>query len=418
MPCPKTVILPMSQHIGTPCTPVVKPGMHVCVGDVIGKCESMISAPIHASVSGRVQSIRKIQLPNGHMNDAVVIESDGEMKLSENIKPPVISTPQDLFNAVHASGLVGLGGAGFPTHVKINVPEGKHADTLIINCAECEPYITADHREAVENTENVISGIVLMLRILKLDRAVIGIEDNKPDAVKALKKAISECTDAEAKKIGVLTLKARYPQGAEKVMIKAVTNRVVPMGMLPVDAGCIVMNITSVAFVSSYIRTGIPLISKRITVDGSAVAEPKNVIVPIGTHIKDIIDFCGGYKDNCRKLILGGPMMGIALETDDFPILKQSNAVLAFNKKDAVLSTPTACIRCGRCVKNCPFSLMPAAIETAVKLHDKDKLKKLGVADCMECGTCAYNCPAHRPLVQIIRQGKMIAANKAKKQGV
>ena len=418
LPCPKEVVLPMVQHIGMPCRPVVKAGMRVCVGNVVGVNESLFSAPIHASVSGIVKGITRLQMPGGSVCDAVIIESDGKMKMSASIKPPIVESVDDFLDAVNVSGLVGLGGAGFPTHVKINVPEGKNVDTLIINCAECEPYITTDNREAIENTDNVINGIVLVMRMLKLERAVIGIENNKPEAIKVLKNALSVCKDKEAERICVLTLKSRYPQGAEKVIVKAVTGRVVPVGKLPIDTGCIVMNITSVGFISSYIRTGIPLISKRITVDGSAVTEPKNVIVPIGTPIKDVIEFCGGYKGKCLKLISGGPMMGTALESDDFPILKQNNAVLAFDEKDAALHRATDCIRCGRCAASCPFSLMPASIEKAVKMRDKDKLKKLGVTDCMECGSCAYNCPAHRPLVQIIHQGKQILTHNRKKQGV
>ncbi len=415
MPCPKQVILPMVQHIGAPCKPVVKAGTLVAVGDVIAESEGFVSAPIHATVSGKVSKITQVKLSTGQMGDAVIIDSDGEMRISENCKPPVVKTAQDLLDAVKASGLVGLGGAGFPTHVKLNVPKDKKADTLVINCAECEPYITTDNREAIENTDNVINGIVTVMRLLELDRAIIGIEDNKPEAIKLLKKAVADSKEKEAERIGVLPLKARYPQGAEKVLIKACTGRVVPVGKLPLDTGCIVMNITSVAFVSSYIKTGVPLVSKRVTVDGSAISEPKNVIVPIGTPIKDVIEFCGGYSEPCGKLISGGPMMGISLASDEFPILKQNNAILAFNEKDAILQKTTDCIRCGRCVSSCPLSLMPAAIEKSVKLKDIDALNKQGVMVCMECGSCAFNCPAHRPLVQTMRQGKALVRSAPKK---
>ena len=415
MPCPKQVILPMVQHIGAPCKPVVKAGTLVAVGDVIAESEGFVSAPIHATVSGKVSKIAQVKLSTGQMGDAVIIDSDGEMRISENCKPPVVESTQDFLNAVKASGLVGLGGAGFPTHVKLNVPKDKKADTLVINCAECEPYITTDNREAIENTDNVLNGIVTVMKFLELERAIIGIEDNKPEAIKILKKAIADSKEKEAEKICVLPLKARYPQGAEKVLIKACTDRVVPVGKLPLDAGCIVMNITSVAFVSSYLKTGIPLVSKRVTVDGSAISEPKNVIVPIGTPIKDVVEFCGGYSEPCGKLISGGPMMGIALASDEFPILKQNNAILAFNEKDAALQRTTDCIRCGRCVSSCPLSLMPAAIERSVKLKDVDALNKQGVMVCMECGSCAFNCPAHRPLVQTMRQGKNLVRSAPKK---
>jgi len=415
MPCPKQVILPMVQHIGAPCKPVVKAGAEVAVGDIIAEGTGFVSAPIHATVSGKVSKIAQVKLSTGQMGDAVIIESDGEMRISENCKPPVVKNAEDLIAAVKASGLVGLGGAGFPTHVKLSVPKDKKADTLVINCAECEPYITTDNREAIENTDNVINGIVTVMRYLELERAIIGIEDNKPEAIKVLKQAIKDSKEKEAANIGVLSLKARYPQGAEKVLIKACTDRVVPVGKLPLDTGCIVMNITSVAFVSSYLKTGIPLVSKRVTVDGSAVAEAKNVIVPIGTPIKDVIEFCGGYSEKCGKLISGGPMMGISLASDEFPILKQNNAILAFNEKDATLQKTTDCIRCGRCVASCPLSLMPAAIENSVKLKDVDALNKQGVMVCMECGSCAFNCPAHRPLVQVMRQGKTLVRSAPKK---
>ncbi len=415
MPCPKQVILPMTQHIGAPCVPTVKVGDFVAVGDVVGKSDSFVSSPVHASVSGKVSKIAAIKHPGGSMVQAVYIDSDGEMKKSESIHPPIVNSSEDLVNAVRSSGLVGLGGAGFPAHVKLSIPKDKSADTLIINCAECEPYITVDNREAIENGEHVIDGIFTVLRLLKLDRAIIGIEDNKPEAIKNLRELIKNSSREESKRTCVLPLKAKYPQGAEKVLIKACTGREVPAGKLPVDAGCIVMNITSVAFISSYLKTGIPLISKRLTIDGSSIKNPQNVIVPIGTPIKDVIDFCGGYGERPGKLIMGGPMMGIALTDDELPIMKQNNAILAFNEKDAVLQRTTDCIRCGRCVQSCPMSLVPTAIAGSVKRKDTEALVKQGVMICMECGSCAFNCPAHRPLVQTMRLGKAIVKTAAKK---
>ncbi len=416
MPCPDTVTLSMSQHIGAPCKPTVKVGCVVSVGDVVGASDSFVSAPIHASISGKVSKIIQIKNSNGTTSDAVVITSDGEMRTSESIKPPTVNTADDLLAAVRASGLVGLGGAGFPTHVKLSVPKDKKADTLVINCAECEPYITSDNREAIENTNDVISGIVTVLNLLKLGRAVIGVEDNKPNAIKALKKAIKAQSDNAKDKICVLPLRARYPQGAEKVLIKACTGRVVPAGGLPVDAGCIVMNITSIGFLASYLRTGMPLVSKRITVDGSAISEPKNVIVPLGVSVKDVVDFCGGYSCKVGKLLYGGPMMGTPLVSDEQPILKQNNAILAFSEKDAVLPRATDCIRCGRCVSACPMSLEPVSIANAVKRKSAEDLQKLGVMVCMECGCCAYSCPAHRPLVQTMRLGKAIVKSAPKEK--
>lgn len=415
MPCSKHVILPMVQHIGAPCIPTVKVGDTVAIGDVVGTSEGFVCAPIHSTVSGKVSKLAAIKHPSGSTVQAVFIDSDGEMRLSDSVKPPVVNNVSDLLAAVRESGLVGLGGAGFPTHVKLSVPKDKKADTLVINCAECEPYITVDNREAVENTENVLNGVFTVMRLLELDRAIIGIEDNKPEAIKILRKYIKQSDAKEAKRTCVLPLKARYPQGAEKVLIKACTGRTVPAGKLPLDAGCIVMNITSVAFLSSYLKTGIPLVSKRVTIDGSAVKEPKNVIVPIGTPIKDVIEFCGGYSEKVGKLIMGGPMMGIALSDDELPIMKQNNAILAFNERDAVIQKTTDCIRCGRCVQSCPMNLVPTAIAAAVKRNDADALDKQGVMVCMECGSCAFNCPAHRPLVQTMRLGKSIVKSAPKK---
>ena len=406
MPCPEKVVLPMKQHIGAPCKPCVKQGDAVAVGDVVGSSDSTVSAPIHASVSGTVIKVGQVKLSDGSICDAVTIKSDGEMRLSKSLEPPKVTNAAELIDAVRKSGLVGLGGAGFPTSVKLSLPEGVHPDTLLINCAECEPYITADHRAAVENTDDILAGIAAVMRYIGIPKTIVGIESNKPDAIRALTTAAESSPEPECRNITVKKLRARYPQGDEKVLILSCTGRVLPHGRLPYEVGCIVMNISSAAFLGSYLRTGIPLVSKRITVDGSAVKEPKNVIVPVGTLISDVIAFCGGYSKPCGKLMYGGPMMGIALPNDNFPIIKQNNAVLAFDRRDAVLREPSACIRCGRCAANCPMKLMPLSVEAALKTNDLAALSKLGVENCFECGTCAYNCPAHRPLVQIMRLAK------------
>lgn len=417
MPPPGQVILSMQQHIGAPCVPVVKVGDTVAVGQVIGDSDKFVSAPIHSSISGTVSKISKIQLPAGNMVDAVVIDSDGEMRLSETVVPPKVETAEDLLKAARASGLVGLGGAGFPAHVKLNIPEGKSIDTLIVNVAECEPYITADHREALENSWAVLSGVYALQELLNIDRVLIAIEENKPDAIEVLTKiADNEERDPE-NKVRVLPLKSRYPQGAEKVLVQACTGRRIPAGKLPSDVGCLVMNVTSVAFLANYLKTGMPLITKRLTIDGSAIKEPKNVIVSLGTPIHEVIAFCGGYKEGehaPKKILMGGPMMGMALTDDSLPVLKQNNAILAFDEQDARVLEPSACIRCGRCVSGCPMHLMPTVIEQQVKLKDADELIKLGVMTCMECGCCSYNCPAGRQLVQSMRLGKTIVKSAPK----
>ncbi len=415
MPIPKSVTISMSQHIGAPCKPIVKVGDTVTVGQVIGNSDAFVSAPIHSSVSGVVKKIDKITVADGSKIDAITIESDGEMRMCESIAPPVINNLSDLLKATKESGLVGLGGAGFPAHVKLNIPPDKNVDTLIINVAECEPYITADHREVLENSWAIMSGVYAIKDILGLKRVIIGVENNKPDAIKVLK-AIADNEIDKYDEVRVLALKASYPYGAEKVLIKACTNREVPVGKLPSDAGCIVMNVASIAFLAEYIKTGVPLIKKRITVDGDAIKNPMNVIVPIGTSVKDIIEFCGGYKCEPKKIIMGGPMMGASVSDDSLFIAKQNNAILAFSEKEARLQEPTACIRCGRCVSACPMKLMPTEICNAVDSKDVKAMIDSNISNCMECGCCAFACPAKRHLVHKIRLGKQIINNEKKRQ--
>jgi electron transport complex protein RnfC len=408
MPAPKQVILPMQQHVGAPCTPLVKVGAYVYVGQKIADSDKPVSAPIHASVSGKVSKLTQVQLPGGQVVDAIVIDSDGLMQQDPFLAPPKVESKEDILKAIRESGLVGLGGAGFPTHIKLNVPAGKRIDTLLINGAECEPYITADTREALENSWDVLAGVHIVKELVGAERVIIGIEANKPEAIKALRN-IAESTQYDPEnKVRVLELPSHYPQGAEKVLVKACTGRSIPQGGLPADAGCVVMNLTSVAFLARYLKNGMPLVTRRLTVDGSAVNEAKNVVVPIGTPIKDVIAFCGGYKGTPGKILMGGPMMGMALADDELPVLKQNNAILVFDKKDASLPAPSACIRCGRCVSACPMQLMPTAIERQVKAHNAEELRALNIMTCMECGSCAFVCPANRPLVQSMRLGKAI----------
>ena len=407
MPPPEKVILPMQQHIGAPCIPTVKKGDHVYVGTVVGDSEAYVSAPVHASVSGTVTEITQVMLTGGQMTQAVVVESDGKMEKDPAIAaPPPITTKEELAKAARAAGLVGLGGAGFPAHVKLNVPEGKTIDTLLVNVAECEPYVTSDHREALENGRNVLEGVYHVKEILGVQRVIIAVEDNKPDVIQKLSEIADDPKRDPLDQVRVLPLKSRYPQGAEKVLVQACTGRKVPAGKLPADVGCLVMNIGSLSFLASYMRTGMPLTLKRVTLDGSAIAHPQNVIVPVGTPIKDVVAFCGGYKAEPKKLIMGGPMMGVAITSDELPILKQNNAILAFDQREAQLRQPTACIRCGRCVAACPMHLMPTKLEQAVERQDVEALQSLDIMTCMECGCCSFSCPAGRRLVQAIRLGK------------
>lgn len=405
IPEPQKVVLPMQQHIGAPCTPTVKVGDTVAIGQVIGDSDKFVSAPIHASVSGKVSAIGNVKLPNGAVVQGVTIESDGERRLYDGIEPPKADTKEEFLKAIRASGLVGLGGAGFPTHVKLNVPPDKNVDTLVINAAECEPYITVDYRECIDNSWDILSGIHIIKDMLGIENVIIAVENNKPKAFEVLKR-IADSDNYSGDHTKLMSLESRYPQGAEKMMVQSATGRKVPPGKLPADVGCIVMNVASVAFVARYIKTGKPLVSRSLTVDGSAIAEPKNVRVPIGTSIADIIDFCGGFKEEPRKIITGGPMMGLSITGTDLPVIKNNNAILAFTEKDAKLMQEGDCIRCGRCAAACPMSLVPTLIERYTKAGDTDALKKIGVNVCMECGSCAYSCPAKKPLVQTMRAAK------------
>ena len=414
IPTPSKVVIPMQQHIGAPCEPVVKVGDEVAVGQLIGDTDKYVSAPIYASVSGKVTAIGGVKLPNGSLVQAVTIESDGEMRLWDGIKPPRVESREDLIKAVRESGLVGLGGAGFPTHVKLNFPTDKNIDTLVINAAECEPFITVDYRECIENSWDILAGVYLLKEFLGFKKVVIAVEDNKPEAFKVLKN-IADHKDDIDDEVKLMVLESKYPQGAEKMMVQSATGKRIPPGKLPSDVGCVVMNVASVAFIARYIKTGKPLVSRSMTVDGSAIAEPKNVRVPIGTDIGEIIEFCGGFKEEPCKIICGGPMMGQAIVDTDLPVCKQNNAILAFAKDDAVLKEETDCIRCGRCAIACPMSLMPTNIVRAANAKDAEKLNQLGIMVCMECGSCAFACPAGKPLVQHMRLAKAILREEGKK---
>ena len=415
MPVPAKVVISMQQHIGVPCTPLVKVGDMVTVGQKIGDSDKFVSAPIHATISGKVTAVGDIKLANGIITKGVTIESDGEMKECEDIKPPVVTNKKELCAAVRESGLVGLGGAGFPAHVKLNFPEDKKIDTLIINAAECEPYITVDYRECIENAENVLRGVEAVRKILGIDNVVIAIEDNKPKVFEVMKEIADRDNDI-GDAIKLMTLRSQYPQGAEKMMVLSATGRKVPPGKLPADVGCIVMNVASVAFIARYLETGKPLVSRSITVDGGAIKEPKNLRVPIGTNIQDIIDYCGGFKSEPRKIISGGPMMGIAICDTNAPICKQNNALLAFDDRKDLIKTERECIRCGRCVDVCPMSLMPTLIERYARIKDAEKLQDIGIGVCMECGSCAYACPSGRPLVQYMRLAKQVLREESAKK--
>lgn len=410
MPPPDKVYIAMQQHIGAPCLPTVKKGDKVFVGSVVGDSDKYVSAPIHSSVSGTVEGMTKIQLPSGVKTDAVIIASDGLMTPDPELKPHPVTTVDELLKAAHDSGLVGLGGAGFPTYIKLTPNKDKPIDTVIINAAECEPFITADYREAIENSESLMEGVFMLLDVLKPRQIIIAVEDNKPAAIEKLEKIAGDGRDKEHR-VMIMKLRSHYPQGAEKVLVYTATGRKIPQGGLPADVGCIVMNITSVSKLYEYITTGMPLVSKRLTVDGAVLKKSaENVIVPIGTTVDEVIDFVGEPEREVTKVLMGGPMMGLCISDGQIPVLKQNNAIILFgaNKDSTLRYKETACIRCGRCGEVCPMSLLPTAIEKYSRFKDIKALERAGVLTCMECGSCAFTCPAHRPLVQYMRLAKEI----------
>jgi electron transport complex protein RnfC len=405
LPLPKLVRIPMSMHIGAPCAPVVKPKDSVLVGQKIGDTDAFMAAPIHSGVSGTVKAITTYRMSNGRTCPMVEIETDGQQTVSPEIKPPEITDKASFLAAIRESGLVGMGGASFPTHVKL-APK-QPVDTLCINAAECEPYITSDYRQMVEAPEEVIDGILQVLHWLGIPKAIVGIESNKPKAIQVL----TALCDPHPE-IQVVTLPTTYPQGAEKVLIYNTLGRVVQEGQLPADQGVIVMNVSSVAFVSRYLKTGMPMVQRMVTVDGDAVGNPCNVIVPMGTPVEDVLSFAQWDKDRARKLLYGGPMMGIAISDPADPILKANNAILALEKIEQPQASP--CIHCGRCVNACPLRLMPTEISKAFRLNDAAALGALKVTLCMNCGCCTYACPAKRPVAENNQLAKGFYLNSIK----
>ena len=413
---PKSVTIPMSMHIGAPAKPVVKVGDLVKVGTKIAEAGGFVSAPIHASVSGKVTKLPDFLLSDGRTVPAVVIESDGEMTPDESLTPPTVDSRETLIDAIRESGVVGLGGAGFPTHVKFNV-DPTRIEYLVINGAECEPYITSDTRTMLDRVADMKRALAAMKQYFGIKNIVIGIENNKKAAISSMKTLMEELNEAEKCAAVVKVLPAVYPQGGEKVLIYHTVGRTVPVGKLPIDVGCIVVNCTTLAAIGAYLETGMPLTEKCVTVDGGAVAQPRNVLVPIGTAMADVFEFCGGLTSEPDKVIYGGPMMGITVPDTTAPILKNTNAILALTPKETKLPKTTACIRCGACTNTCPFGLAPAAIAKAYEKRDAEALIKLSVNACMECGCCSFVCPANRPLVQTNKLSKVfLREEKAKEE--
>ena len=408
----QTVTIPMSMHIGKPAVPVVKTGDTVKIGTKIGEADGRISSDIYSSISGKVVKLSDFLLSSGRTTTAVVIESDGENAIDAAITAPVINTGDDFIEAVKKSGIVGLGGAGFPTHVKLDVPSEK-IEYLIVNGAECEPYVTSDSVNMLTRADDIITALNALNKYLGVKKVIIGVERSNKKVVAAMQTLAASISGFD---VTVNVLPDKYPQGGEKVMVYHTTGRKIAANKLPIDVGCIVLNSTTVAQLGAYLKTGMPLVEKLVTVDGEAVSKPQNVIAPIGASIKTLFDFCGGLKEEPAKIIYGGPMMGITVPDADSPVLKNTNAVLALSKKEAKLPKTTACIRCGACVNTCPFNLAPVNIAEAYAKEDTDELKALAVQSCMECGCCSFVCPANRPLVQMNKLSKKLLADKAAKE--
>ena len=403
---PARVTIAMSQHLGAPAACCVKVGQVVNMGQVIGEAQGYISAPVHASVSGKVVSVTTCVLASGKSVPAVVIENDYEDRWDESVKPCEnvdALTAQDIIKIAHDCGVVGLGGATFPTFVKLdNSKLDPKPDTLVVNGSECEPYLTSDHRLMVENAEQVIDGIRFAMKALDIKCAKVGIEDNKPDAIEAMKAAATEG-------IEIVALPAKYPQGYEKMLIYALTGRKVPNGKLPSAAQCVVMNVATCAALSDAVRKGQPIVDRVVTVAGR-VTNPCNLRVRIGVNLMDVIDQVGGMTEGVRKIICGGPMMGKTMSTLNTPITKNFSAFLPLGD-ESVSAEESACIRCGRCLRACPMGLAPAKMDALVRHGDYAGALAIGALNCMECGSCTYSCPAKRELLQAIKVAKCIGGN-------
>ena len=406
---PAEVVIPMSMHFGAPCTPLVKAGDHVKVGQKIGEFHGL-GAPIHASVSGTVKVVEPRPYSMGGNMMSVVIENDFQNELSEEVKAPAdpdTLTAEEMVEAIKNAGIVGMGGATFPTHAKISSAIGK-VDTVIINGAECEPYITGDHRTMLERPEEIIGGATYLAKMFGVDKVVIGVEDNKQNGIDAMNKVIAE----KKAPVVVEPLRCRYPQGGEKQLCQAITGKQVPPGGLPAAIGCAVFNINTTCAIFRAITQGMPVVNKIVTVSGSGVVEPKNLECPIGTPFSCLFDACGGLNDKTYKLIAGGPMMGMAQYTADVSVGKGTGAVLAFCENEEQTVEHPQCIRCGKCVAACPMHLEPLFMYQYASKNMLDELNDAHIMDCMECGACAYVCPARVHLTHMFKTGKQKLKDK------
>lgn len=408
------LIFPMLQHIGAPCDPLVKKGDRVLMGQKIGESKAFVSAPIYSSVSGTVKDVAPRLHSNGTMVMSIIVENDNTYEEVPTMIPHSNyenMSKNELVNIIKEAGIVGMGGAGFPTHIKLTPPDEKHIDSIIINAAECEPYLTCDHRMMLEKSNEIVLGLKIILQMFPGVKGYIGIENNKPDAIEAMRKASQNLSNVE-----VSPLKTKYPQGAEKQLIYSITGREVPSGKLPADVGCIVQNVDTVYEIYNAVVNGRPLTERVLTVTGEAIKEPMNLRVKFGTSIEEVIEAAGGFKETPVKVISGGPLMGTTLSSLDTPVIKGTSGVLCLTKEQAKLEEESSCIRCGKCMDACPMFLNPTKLNSLVLRGEYEEFEKIHGMDCIECACCSYVCPAKRHLTQSCREGKRtVNINRRKK---
>ena len=408
------MVYPMSQHIGAPATPLVKKGDKVLAGQKIGEASGFISANVICSVSGTVKAIEPRRVANGTMANSIIVENDGEYTTVEGLgadRDPATLSKEEIRAIVKEAGIVGLGGAGFPTHVKLTPKDENAIDYILVNGAECEPYLTSDYRMMMEEPEKIVGGLKVILQLFDKAKGVIGIENNKPEAIKKLKEMVKD-----EPRIEVCELLTKYPQGGERSLINAITGRKVNSSMLPADAGCIVDNIDTVIAIYMAVCKTTPLMRRIVTVTGDAIVDPRNFNVKIGTNMQELIDAAGGFKSEPEKVIAGGPMMGMAMFDLNIPITKTNSALLCLTKDEVAANEETPCIRCGKCVSACPSHIVPVMMMKAALKRECEEFEKLNGMECMECGSCTYVCPAKRPLTQAFKDmRKLVMANRRKK---
>jgi len=414
LPLPDEVFIPLQQHIGVSGEAVVEKGQEVKTGQVIGRSEKYVSSPVHATVTGKVKAIDSFLHPLGMKIAMINIERSGEdqWELLPAIKDWQTAPIDQLLKVIWDAGIVGLGGAAFPTHVKLAPPKEKKIDTFILNGVECEPFLTADHRAMLENGDRILTGMSIIMKVLGTDKGYIGIENNKPDAVAAMGKMIND------KKFPyeVIPLKVKYPQGAEKMLIEAILHRKVPAGGLPMDVGTVVNNVGTAMAVADAVTRGRPLVERILTVTGDGVKEPKNLLVRIGTPFKKAIEFCGGLHEETTEVYMGGPMMGFAQYDLSVPVIKATSGIVCSQKSPVFGLRTYPCIQCGNCVTACPMNLLPTRLASFAEKAKWEDADQIGVLNCIECGSCAYVCPSHIPLVQWIRVGKLKVSDMKRKK--